>query len=475
MADIIPFRPRFGERWKIDPPPVLERIPQPPQRLPDHHAKGDQNARPQDRRPRRQALPHHDPHLQRAARAGVEGALGARARRPLVGSARPQEPVLAWDWRVGGKWEIETITGDGSKIVFFGEYLEIEKPSKVTQTFSFDQLPPGAHSVDAVTLIEKDGKTIYTRRLDPARRRVPRRHDRLRHGDGRRRRVRAARCRCSRTGRSRRKPRPAPRGPRAWTAASTTRRRRRPGARHHPHPQRAAGAGLAGVQRSRPSQRAGGVLRGFTNPVCELDFRVGGHWHNVMRGPDGRRVSDRLHLRRDRRARARSCSATRRRRAKSGATTRRRASSAPSPSRRSAGADAPHHPRRVRQPRAQGARRPPRLCRRHQRELRQARSAAGGGAMTGPFRTAPSRPDQSPPFALIDEPRPCSPRNGVQSCSSAPSFPSSPQRPSRSRLPSRHRPGGPCRCPHCPPRPSPATPTSTASRSGTRPTARATR
>lgn len=27
---------------------------------------------------------------------------------------------------------------------------------------------------------------------------------------------------------------------------------------------------------------------GFTNPVCELDFRVGGRWHHVMRGPDGR-------------------------------------------------------------------------------------------------------------------------------------------------------------------------------------------
>jgi uncharacterized protein YndB with AHSA1/START domain len=26
---------------------------------------------------------------------------------------------------------------------------------------------------------------------------------------------------------------------------------------------------------------------GFTNPVCDLDFRVGGHWHHVMRGPDG--------------------------------------------------------------------------------------------------------------------------------------------------------------------------------------------
>lgn len=27
--------------------------------------------------------------------------------------------------------------------------------------------------------------------------------------------------------------------------------------------------------------------RGYTNPVCELDLRPGGHWHNVMRAPDG--------------------------------------------------------------------------------------------------------------------------------------------------------------------------------------------
>ena len=26
---------------------------------------------------------------------------------------------------------------------------------------------------------------------------------------------------------------------------------------------------------------------GFSNPVCELDFRHGGHWRHVMRGPDG--------------------------------------------------------------------------------------------------------------------------------------------------------------------------------------------
>jgi uncharacterized protein YndB with AHSA1/START domain len=28
--------------------------------------------------------------------------------------------------------------------------------------------------------------------------------------------------------------------------------------------------------------------KGFTNPICELDFRVGGRWYHVMRGPDGR-------------------------------------------------------------------------------------------------------------------------------------------------------------------------------------------
>jgi uncharacterized protein YndB with AHSA1/START domain len=28
--------------------------------------------------------------------------------------------------------------------------------------------------------------------------------------------------------------------------------------------------------------------KGFTNPVCEVDVRVGGAWHIVMRAPDGR-------------------------------------------------------------------------------------------------------------------------------------------------------------------------------------------
>ena len=28
--------------------------------------------------------------------------------------------------------------------------------------------------------------------------------------------------------------------------------------------------------------------KGFTNPVVEMEFREGGHWHHVMRSPDGR-------------------------------------------------------------------------------------------------------------------------------------------------------------------------------------------
>ncbi len=68
--------------------------------------------------------------------------------------------VLEWDWRVGGKWRIESTMPEGV-IVFFGEYREILEPEKVTQTFSFDQLPEGAHSIDSVVLEELGDRTVY--------------------------------------------------------------------------------------------------------------------------------------------------------------------------------------------------------------------------------------------------------------------------------------------------------------------------
>jgi uncharacterized protein YndB with AHSA1/START domain len=69
--------------------------------------------------------------------------------------------VIEFDFRVGGAWRVKTTMPNGESITFFGEYLEIAKPTKVVQTFSFDQLPAGVHSVDTVELEEKDGVTIY--------------------------------------------------------------------------------------------------------------------------------------------------------------------------------------------------------------------------------------------------------------------------------------------------------------------------
>ena len=40
---------------------------------------------------------------------------------------------------------------------------------------------------------------------------------------------------------------------------------------------------------------------GFSNPVCEMDLRPGGHWRHVMRFPDGRGCRE-LHLPRGREA-----------------------------------------------------------------------------------------------------------------------------------------------------------------------------
>jgi len=69
--------------------------------------------------------------------------------------------VLAFDFRVGGEWRIETTTGTGQVIVFFGEFRAIAAPHRLVQTFSFDGLPPGVHSIEDLTLSEENGKTVY--------------------------------------------------------------------------------------------------------------------------------------------------------------------------------------------------------------------------------------------------------------------------------------------------------------------------
>lgn len=79
----------------------------------------------------------------------------------------PHEHVnraLEFDFRVGGKWKIESTMSDGQVINFFGEFREIEAPRLLTQTFAFDGLPEGMYSVDSVELEEVGGRTIYRAR-----------------------------------------------------------------------------------------------------------------------------------------------------------------------------------------------------------------------------------------------------------------------------------------------------------------------
>lgn len=69
--------------------------------------------------------------------------------------------VLEFDFQVGGRWGIETTTGDGQVINFFGIYRVIEAPEVLTQTFSFTGLAPNQYSVDTVVLVEIGDRTIY--------------------------------------------------------------------------------------------------------------------------------------------------------------------------------------------------------------------------------------------------------------------------------------------------------------------------
>ena len=69
--------------------------------------------------------------------------------------------ALEFDFRVGGKWRIESTMSGGQVMNFFGEFREIEAPRRLTQTFAFDGLPEGMFSVDTVELEEVDGRTIY--------------------------------------------------------------------------------------------------------------------------------------------------------------------------------------------------------------------------------------------------------------------------------------------------------------------------
>lgn len=69
--------------------------------------------------------------------------------------------VIEFDWRVGGKWKIETTTPEGEVIVFRGEYREIVPPERVTQTFRFGDMPDEQYSLETLVLEDHGDKTVY--------------------------------------------------------------------------------------------------------------------------------------------------------------------------------------------------------------------------------------------------------------------------------------------------------------------------
>jgi uncharacterized protein YndB with AHSA1/START domain len=65
------------------------------------------------------------------------------------------------DLRVGGKYHMVAVAPDGTECSFRGTYLELERPTRIVDTWLFDGWPD-AEAVETVDLQETDGVTKMT-------------------------------------------------------------------------------------------------------------------------------------------------------------------------------------------------------------------------------------------------------------------------------------------------------------------------
>ncbi len=71
--------------------------------------------------------------------------------------------VVEMDVRPGGKWRYVSSAPDREDVSFFGEYLEIEPPSRISWTFLFDVEGMGPQGgPEDFELVEVDGRTRVT-------------------------------------------------------------------------------------------------------------------------------------------------------------------------------------------------------------------------------------------------------------------------------------------------------------------------
>lgn len=65
--------------------------------------------------------------------------------------------IEEFDLRVGGKWRYVQVSPEGYEYIFFGEFLEIERPERLAQTFSFVMEPQPPPSIDRADFISLEG------------------------------------------------------------------------------------------------------------------------------------------------------------------------------------------------------------------------------------------------------------------------------------------------------------------------------
>jgi uncharacterized protein YndB with AHSA1/START domain len=75
-----------------------------------------------------------------------------------------QMKVCTIDLRVGGEYHMVFVAEDGTECSFRGTYLEIERPSRIVDTWLFEGWPD-AEAVETVELHEVDGVTKMTNTL----------------------------------------------------------------------------------------------------------------------------------------------------------------------------------------------------------------------------------------------------------------------------------------------------------------------
>lgn len=74
---------------------------------------------------------------------------------------RGQVTVADVDLRVGGTWRWVMVADGGFEVAFHGEYRELVPNERIVSTEVYEGMPD-AHSVNTLTLTEKNGRTTLT-------------------------------------------------------------------------------------------------------------------------------------------------------------------------------------------------------------------------------------------------------------------------------------------------------------------------